>query len=348
MPETPQTMTAYRLLEWGKGGYDEVPVPKPGALEVLLKVGGVGICGSDLSFLRMSSGGWPASPPWTLGHEIGGWVAERGSGVTSVNVGDAVLATGADSCGRCEFCLRGRDNLCPTTVTGRGCGTDGGLASYVVVPERQLVPLIGLDPRSAAPLTDAGHTSYGAVKAQVPRLAPGTTAMVVGCGGLGSFAVQYLALLTRATIIVVDVSEQRLAYARELGAHHSVRAGENAADDVRRLTAGRGVDAVFDFVGHQDSIDLAVSATRIAGSISIAGLGQGSIPFEWGRTPALASEIIIRVGGSLPELHEVVTAAESGKLTIDVEHFAFDQIDDALGRLARGELRGRAVITPNG
>jgi alcohol dehydrogenase, propanol-preferring len=342
------TMTAYRLLGWGRGGYAEVDVPVLRHDEVLVRVAGAGLCHSDLGFLAMGPGEWPARPPWTLGHENAGWVDECGPDVEKLSPGDSVLASGIHSCGRCEFCLRGADNYCRVARTGRGAGLDGGLAPFVVVPERELVPLASPHPRDFAPLADAGHTSYGAVKRVLPKLAPGSTALVIGAGGLGGYAIQYLRLLSATRVVAVDTAPNRREYALELGAHDVLDSDESTVDAVRELTHGRGAQAVLDFVGSEQTLGVALACAAELGSVALIGMGSGNVPFRWGRTPPLGCEVFYCIGGSLTELHEVVALAERGSLQIDVDVFPFDEIEIALERLERHELRGRAVVTPNG
>jgi alcohol dehydrogenase, propanol-preferring len=182
-------MKAYRVVEWQRPPeVVEIPVPRPGPGEVVVKVSGNGLCHSDLVMPKMPKVfgdqlGW--SMPFTLGHEVGGIVAAIGSGVQAVQEGDPVAVISAASCGACWYCLRGLDNACDHGLAGRGYGRDGGLADYVLVSsERALVRLKTLDPTIAGPLTDAGSTSYHAVKRVLPKLVPGSTAVVIGAGGL--------------------------------------------------------------------------------------------------------------------------------------------------------------------
>ncbi|MFF4827271.1 alcohol dehydrogenase catalytic domain-containing protein [Streptomyces sp. NPDC001312] len=209
--------------------------------------------------------------PFTLGHETAGYIAELGPGVTGFTSGDAVALVSPASCGTCSFCVRGQDNNCPNAPAGRGFGRDGGLAEYVLVDDlRALLPLHGLDPRTAGPLTDAGATSYHAVRRAVPRIRPGGTAVVIGAGGLGAFAVQYLRLLTGANVIAVDTDQARLRLTHELGAHNTlVGTDEQTSDQIRALTDGYGADAVLDFVG--------VDATIASGIAVVAAVAAGRV-----------------------------------------------------------------------
>ena len=191
--------------------------------------------------------------------------------------GQPVAVAGIHSCGRCEHCLRGHDNYCPRGASGRGYGEDGGLAQFLVVPRRELVPITSLDPRRVGPLTDAGATSYHAVKRALPKLVPGSTAVVIGAGGLGSYAVQFLRRLTGAQVIAVDVVQQRLDLARDLGAHDAAwRRTTTPRLQVRELTGGLGATAVFDFVGDDTTITMALASAATLGTVAIVGAGGGT------------------------------------------------------------------------
>ena len=192
-------MKAYRLLEWQRPAeLVEVEVPEPGPGEVLVRIGGAGACHSDLSVMDWPAGQLPYPVPFTLGHENAGWVARTGPAVDGVSEGDQVAVYGPWGCGTCRQCIQGNDTFCelwrrPGRARGGGLGRDGGMAEFMLVPEvRYLVPLQTLDPIQAAPLTDAGLTPYHAIKTSLPVLAPGSTAVVIGVGGLGQMAIQIL------------------------------------------------------------------------------------------------------------------------------------------------------------
>ncbi len=338
------SMTAYRLLDWQRADFAEVDVPEPGPGEVRIRIAGVGLCHSDLHFLHAPAGAFPYSVPFTLGHENGGLVDALGDGVTGFAVGDAVVAAGVHSCGVCDLCLRGHDNYCARGATGRGYGEDGGLAAFLLVPARELVALPTLDPVVAAPLTDAGATSYHVVKKVLPKLVPGSTAVVIGAGGLGSYAVQYVRLLSAARVIAVDIAPHRLEFAREVGAHETVLSDDSSARRVRDLTDGAGAQAVFDFVGIDSTMRLALAAGATLGTIGIVGAGGGSVPIGWGQLP-LECEVFIPMGATIADLREVVALAETGALRIEVERFPFDQTAAAYAKFATGDLVSRAVVT---
>lgn len=343
-------MKAYRLVEWGHAPvFEDVSKPVAGPGEVVLKMRGAGLCRSDLDMM--------AGPPYsdwlnagyTLGHENAGTVHELGSGVDDLKEGDAVVVHHMQVCGHCDFCLHGTEQSCTTHSIGplpitRGAGIDGGLAEYMVVPRKELIGIGKTDPVTVAPLTDAGVTSYRAVKSVAERLVPGSHVVAIGIGGLGSFAVQFLKLLTGATIVAVDVGEARLRHAYDLGADYGVLSGPRAAEEIMDLTGGRGCEAIIDFVGSNQTLELAAKVSRAQGRIVLVGMELGTLAVGWG-TMATSCEFAISLGSKRSDLVEVCDLATRGMLRIDVERFAFDEVETAYDRLRSGQLTGRAVIT---
>jgi propanol-preferring alcohol dehydrogenase len=228
---------------------------------------------------------------------------------------------------------------------GRGFGRDGGLASHIAVSRREVVPLGAVDPRVAAPLTDAGATSYHAVQRVRPKLDDDSTAVVIGVGGLGAYAVQWLRLQTPARIIAVEARAERLAAATRLGAHEVVEAGDGMSRRLRDAIGANGADAVLDFVGTDKTMNAAIRIAATMGSVAIVGQGFGSATLRWGQ-PAHDCDVFIPQGATIAELHEVVALASAGDVTIEVEHFGFDEVESAYARLRAGTLDGRAVVLP--
>jgi len=245
--------------------------------------------------------------------------------------------------------VRGLDSTCPNSIAGRGYGRDGGLAQFVVAKApRDVIPIGSLDPRTAAPLTDAGATSYHAVKRVLPRLAPGTAAIVLGAGGLGAFAVQFLRALSAATVIAVDTNPARLDYVRDLGAHETVTGvDESTARELARLTNGEGAAAVLDFVGIDSTIDAGVAAVRPYGAYALIGSGGGKLRRPWGGLPRDA-EVFYFQGSSISDAHDVVRLAEAGLVRSEADLYPLDRVEEAYEALDQGRLRGRAVVEPHG
>jgi propanol-preferring alcohol dehydrogenase len=348
-------MRALRLLDWkSEPELVEVADPVPGPGQVVVKVGGAGACHSDLHLMHDFAGGLlPWGPPFTLGHENAGWVHRVGAGVTGLAPGQPVAVYGAWGCGVCARCRAGVESYCdnpaaaPVAGGGGGLGLDGGMADYLLVPAaRQLVPLPeGLDPVHAAPLTDAGLTPYHAIRRSWSKLAPGSTALVIGVGGLGHVGIQILKATTAARVIAVDARKEALALAEEVGADHTVLAGDGAAEQIRQATGGRGAEVTLDFVGADATLALAAASTRVLGDLTIVGIAGGSLPVSFFSVPYEVS-IQTTYWGSRPELEEVLDLGARGLLTPRVVTFPLDEATTAYGQLAAGSLHGRAVIVP--
>jgi propanol-preferring alcohol dehydrogenase len=328
----------------------EVKMPEPGPGQVLIKIGGAGVCHSDLHILEAPADALSLSLPFTLGHENAGWVEELGSGATGFTVGDAVLVYGPWGCGSCSNCRVGMENYCENLRQSKpgGLGRDGGMANYMVVPStRFLLPLGALDPREAAPLTDAALTSYHAVKRSIQLLAPGSTAVVIGAGGLGQMAIQVLKALSAATVVALDTSPAKLETAKLMGADETLVAGAGAVQRVMEVTRGQGANLVLDMVGVTPTLEMAVQISRVLGHVTIVGLGGGALPVNF-HSPAKECSVASPYWGSIPELMEVINLAQAGKIKMLVEQFPLERASEAYHLLHDGKIKGRAVIVPNG
>jgi alcohol dehydrogenase, propanol-preferring len=345
-------MKALQITKWKQPPeFRDVDEPEPGPGEVVVRVAGSGACHSDLHLLHdFEAGMMPFEPPFTLGHENAGFVHAVGAGVTRVEVDQPVAVYGPWGCGACKRCRVGMENYCERQaelgVFGGGLGLDGGMATYLRVPSaRLLVPLDTLDPVVAAPLTDAGLTPYHAIKRSVHLLVPGSTAVIIGVGGLGHHGVQILRAMTSAQIVAVDTRDDALALARDCGADATVSPGESAIDEIRALTKGLGADVVLDMVGIDDTLALGAAVSRPLGHLTLVGIGGGSMPFSFFSQPYEVS-LATTYWGSLPELFEVIALAEAGHLKPHVSRFALDDAPRVYDLLAKGEIEGRAVVTP--
>jgi propanol-preferring alcohol dehydrogenase len=335
---------AYRLLDWQQPGFAEVAEPEPQPGHVLVRVGGVGLCHSDVLFLDSPAGLLPYDVPFTLGHETAGWIEALGDGVSDVAVGDAVAVACMSPCWSCRWCLRGADNYCVNSWRGRGFGLDGGLAPLLALDRREVVPLGELDPRLVAPLTDAGATSYHAVQRVRAKLpADDATVVVIGVGGLGGYALQWLRLQTSARIIAVEARETRVQAAREMGADEVVEAGDGMSRRLREAVSDDGADGVIDFVGTDATLNAAIRNAATMGAVAIVGQGFGTAQVKWGQ-PRHDCDVFIPQGATIAELHEVVALAQAHDLRHDVEQFAFEETPAAYERLRDGTLNGRAVV----
>ncbi len=346
-------MKAYQLTAWQTPPeLREVEVPEPGPGQVLVKVGGAGACHSDLHLMEWPEGQMDFDVPFTLGHENAGWVEAVGAGVEGLEQGEPVAVYGPWGCGRCRACRLSAENYCERQAEigafGGGLGLDGGMAEYMLVPHaRLLLPLGDLDPREAAPLSDAALTPYHAIKRSLHLLAPGSTAVVIGVGGLGHMAVQILRAVSAARVIAVDTSTEKLRLAREVGADETVEPGEGATETIRELSGGLGAELVLDNVGAAETIALAAQVVRFQSHLTVVGLAGGSFEFGFGALP-FECQLTMPYWGSAVELLEVLDLARAGRIRAHVERFPLERAAEAYERMREGSLDGRAVICPHG
>ncbi|MDI3318008.1 MAG: NAD(P)-dependent alcohol dehydrogenase [Bacillota bacterium] len=341
-----RTMHAAQLVEYKKPlEIREVPVPEPRGEQVLVRIGGAGLCHSDL---HLMAGEIPILPglPFTLGHENAGWVEATGEGVRGLAKGEPVAVYGGWSEQPDRFAWSGQEQLTDTRKWV-GIGLPGGYAEYLLVPTyRYLLPLNGLDPVEAAPLTDAGLTPYRAVKKLLPRLYPGSTVVIIGVGGLGQFGVQYARALTpRCTVVAVDVDPRKLEIARELGADHVIQSREeDPVAKVKELTGGEGAQGVVDFVGADSTMAQAWAMAGRQARVVIVGLAGGKLEFSTGLLNE--AELTTSNWGSLLELSEVLELARRGVARPRIRRVRFEEMNEAFDDLAHGRIEGRAVLVP--
>ena len=326
---------------------DEVPDPKiSGPLDVIVKIGGAGVCRTDLHIME---GQWDAAMgtplPYILGHENAGWVHEIGSAVTNVAVGDTVILHPTPTCGLCHACRAGDDMHCVNS-SFPGLSTDGGMAEYLLTSARACVKLDPQTrPEDVAALADAGITAYHAVRKAIPLLYPGTTCVVIGAGGLGHIGVQCLAALTATRIVVVDRNPDALKLAEQLGAQHTVVADGRQVDAVKDLTGGNGAEVVLDFVAEQGAEMDGWNMTAPAGSYFVIGYG-GTLHIPTLDIISTERNIIGNIVGTYNELAELMALAQAGKVTLHTRTYPLDAAVEALSDLDAGRVRGRAILVP--
>jgi propanol-preferring alcohol dehydrogenase len=324
---------------------EELPIPEPAGSEVRIRIAGCGVCHTDLHVVDGIQ--TRVELPVTLGHEVAGWVDAMGpDGETDLRIGDAVVVHGGWGCGACGECGAGDEQRCERSGAP-GYQADGGYAEAMLVPHpRHLVPLHDLDPVRAAPLGDAGITPFRAVRRAEPWLVAGARVLLIGCGGLGQFALQYLRLVPKdGAELIVGVSElspARMAKASELGADVTLMAGEPAGS-IEAL--GGRADVVFDFVGTDATLAHAAAVVGPGGLVVLVGEAGGSLVFGFDHVP-IESWLTTVAWGSVDDLHRVVALAEAGRLRWDVEALPLVQAATAHLRLRTGDVSGRLVLVP--
>ncbi|MFV0450737.1 MAG: NAD(P)-dependent alcohol dehydrogenase [Propioniciclava sp.] len=328
----------------------EIDTPEPGPGQIRLKVTAAGLCHSDWFVMDLPPEAATYPLPMTLGHEGAGVADKLGEGVKGIELGASYAIYGAWGCGLCHSCAQGQENYCPHAaekgIVPPGLGAPGAMAEYVIVDHaRHLVPLGDLDPVESVSLTDAGLTPYHAIKAAQNKLFPGSTALVIGVGGLGHVGIQIIRALSQATVIAVDAREDKLELAREVGAHHTLLAGPDVADEVRQLTGGRGAEAVFDFVGMEATLETARASVAIDGFLHIVGIGGGLLQAGFFSTP-MGAAVRAPYWGSRSELMEVLDLRRQGAISVHVERYSIDQATEAYAKLHTGSVIGRAVVVP--
>lgn len=327
--------------------YGDVPDPQiESPTDVIVRIGGAGVCRTDLHVVEgLWRGKVEVALPYIMGHENAGWVEAIGSAVSGVKIGDPVICHPLVTSGHCLACRRG-DDMHADGSRFPGINADGGYAEYLRTDQRSLVKLPKtLAPKDVAPYTDAGLTAYRAAKKASRHLLPGEWAVVIGAGGLGHIGIQVLAALCAPEIIVVDRADAALQLARECGAHHLVKADGHELDRVLELTAGKGAQAVIDFVGEGPAISQGLAMTRNAGTYYIVGYG-GKI--ELPAIDMITSEksIVGNLVGTYAELVELMALADGGRVHLTTREYPLKDANQALLDLHHGRIQGRAVLIP--
>jgi propanol-preferring alcohol dehydrogenase len=326
--------------------FEEVARPVAGADEVLIEVEVCGVCHSDL---HVADGDWTqlagiVKKPLILGHEIVGRVVERGPAVQSVQVGERVGIPWIQwTCGQCEFCREGSENLCARQrITG--VMVDGGYAEYAKAPASHVVRIPEtLSSEQAAPLLCAGVTVHRALKQA--NLRAGQRLAIFGVGGLGHIALQ-IARAAGAEVTAVDISEEKLALAKSLGAVRTLNAATNNV--VKEVRGFGGVHVALVTSAAKSAYDMAFYCVRPTGTLLAVGLPANDISFP----PILmaAGEIQIKASavGTREDLREILVLGAAGTVHCQVTTRPFAEVQEVLGQLSRGEVSGRAVLRLRG
>ena len=320
---------------------EEVPIPRPAPGEVLVKVVASGVCHTDV---HAADGDWPVKPklPFVPGHEAAGIVAAVGAGVSRLKEGDPVgVAWLHDACGACEYCITGWETLCEAQHN-TGYSVDGAFAEFVIGSAAHVVRLPDRpDFAAMAPMLCAGVTTYKGIKETETK--PGQWLAISGIGGLGHLAVQF-AKWMGLHVVALDVTEDRLALARSLGADMTVNAkAPDAARQVLEQTGG-GAHGVLVTAVSPVAFAQAVRMARRKGTVSLVGLPPGEFPMPI--FDVVLKRITVRgsIVGTRADVAEAIAFAAEGKVRAHVQAARLDEINRVLSDLRAGKVEGRIVL----
>jgi len=309
--------------------------------EALVQTEFCGVCHTDLHVKNADFGDVTGI---VLGHEGVGKVIELGEGVTSLKVGDRVsIAWMYESCGHCEYCTTGRETLC-RDVKNAGYTVDGAMAEQVIVKADYAVKVPdGLDPAAASSVTCAGVTTYKAVK--VSGIRPGQWIGVFGIGGLGNLAVQYAKNVFGAKVIAFDISDDKLAFAKELGADVVVNSlNEDPVAKAKEVTGGKGLDATVITAVAKTPFNQAVDVVKAGARVVAVGLPVDKMDLEIPRLVLDGIQVIGTLVGTRQDLQEAFQFAAEGKVVPKVQLRPIEDINDILEEMEEGKITGRMVI----
>ncbi|UFJ41060.1 alcohol dehydrogenase AdhP [Brevibacillus humidisoli] len=319
----------------------DVPVPEIGYGEVLVRIKACGVCHTDL---HAAHGDWPVKPklPLIPGHEGVGVVEKVGQGVTSLQVGDRVgIPWLYSACGECDYCLTGWETLCQRQENG-GYSVDGGYAQYCKAPAAYVARIPdGLSDVDAAPILCAGVTTYKALK--LAELAAGEWVAIYGIGGLGHLALQY-AKAMGYHVIAVDIHEEKLKLAKELGADLTVNGA--ATDPVQEIVKQTGgAHAAVSVAVTKKAFEQAYRSVRRGGTLVVVGLPNDELPIPIFDTVLNGVAVKGSIVGTRKDMQEALDFAARGKVKAMIETQPLDNINEVFQRMEQGQINGRVVLT---
>jgi len=327
---------------------EEWPTPTIKPHEVLVKVAACGVCHTDLHYLDHGVQTFK-KPPLILGHEPSGIVAQVGKEVKNFKEGDRVLLPAVLTCGSCEFCRTGRENICQT-MTMFGNNIDGAYAEYVVVPGKDVFHLPNEIPlEEGSIIADAISTPYHAVKNRA-EVRAGDSVVVLGCGGVGVNVVQ-VAAACGGVVIAVDVSDKKLEWAKKLGATYAINSTkvENIGKEIKKLTGG-GADIAIEAIGRAQTIEIAFSTLRKGGRLVVVGYTNEEIKLSAAKIMYFEMEVRGSLGCRPVDYPKLIELCRIGKIKVKelvTQKFKLEQINDAFDLLRnRDENALRSVVVP--
>jgi alcohol dehydrogenase, propanol-preferring len=321
---------------------EEVPKRELGPGQILVKVEASGLCHTDI---HAAHGDWPVkpTPPFVPGHEGVGIVRELGPGVTEVALGDRVAMPWLGyACGVCDYCVSGWETLC-LEQKNMGYSIDGGFGEYAVAYARYVVKVPeGMDPFDAAPLTCAGVTTYKAVKVAGTR--PSDLVAIFGVGGLGHMAIQY-AQIAGGRVVAVDLIDEKLELARELGAEFTVNAAkEDPVEAIQRLG---GADQAIALAVSPKSFEQAFGSLRRGGTLVFVALpADNAMTLPIFETVLKGITVVGSIVGTRTDLREVFELHSAGKTTVEREIRPLTEVNESIADVEAGRVTARIVFQP--
>ncbi|WP_456279502.1 alcohol dehydrogenase AdhP [Bacillus sp. AK128] len=308
--------------------------------EALVDVEFCGVCHTDL---HVAAGDFGVVEGRILGHEGIGTVSKVADDVTSLKVGDRVsIAWLFQSCGRCEYCTTGRETFC-RNVKNSGYSVDGGMAEQCIVTADYAVKVPeGLEPAQASSITCAGVTTYKAIK--VSNIEPGQWIVIYGCGGLGNLAIQYAKQVFNAKVIAVDINDDKLALAKEIGADMTINPlTQGDADQIIQEEIGGAHAAVVTAVS-KVAFNSAVNAVRACGKVIAVGLPSETMDLDIPRLVLDGIEVVGSLVGTRRDLEEAFQFGAEGKVVPIVQTRCLNEVQDVFEEMKQGKIQGRMVI----
>jgi S-(hydroxymethyl)glutathione dehydrogenase / alcohol dehydrogenase len=343
---------------------EELTALPPGERDVVVAVDASGVCHTDAAIM---DGHLPYACPSILGHEVTGTVVEVGAGVRRVQVGDRVISAGIPVCGDCFFCIRGESHLCEETFTRatvaratRPDGTGvvpfaglGGFADAMVVAESSLVTVRSDLPAEQLALVGCAVTTGVGAVLNTAQVVPGSTVVVVGCGGVGQCVVQGARIAGATRLIAVDPVASKRAFASAQGATHTVDPADgDPVEQVRALTGGRGADYAFEVVGRPETFRTAYDCARRGGTVVLVGMPPVDSTFSLPGMSLFLDAKQIRVSnlGSAQirrDIPRLVELAETGRLDLGSmisRRITLDELNDAVRAMEAGEVIRSVIV----
>lgn len=318
----------------------EVPRPKPGPGQALVKIEACGVCHTDL---HAAQGDWPVKPklPLIPGHEGVGIVEEIGAGVTAVKVGDRVgIPWLYSACGECDYCLSGQETLCHSQENG-GYSVDGAYAEYCLAAADYVAKIPdGLSSVEAAPILCAGVTTYKALK--VSGAKPGEWVAIYGIGGLGHVALQY-AKAMGFNVVAVDIADEKIELAKSLGADIAINGLKEDPVEAIQSRIG-GVQASISVAVTKKAFEQAYGSVKRGGTLVVVGLPNDELPIPIFNTVLNGVSVKGSIVGTRIDMKEALDFAARGKVKAQIETAPLSEINTIFENMEKGKINGRIVL----